>query len=143
MRNARDTFLKYLQQALNPLGVEVYNLRRDLRDPSKSLLKENAINIEFTYDRPGVQDSGLQAAIDVIYDDELRAVDASALLWRVLGSSEMIPLMDYSSPSSPVALGTMLRWSSRRVKFTKVVSDLFYRYNCNLYLLYSDPSLLA
>ncbi len=139
MRNARDTWLHFLSDNLS--GLTVVNIRRDANNPQSNELTDNAICVEFTYDRPGIPDSLLQASVDVIYDDELTAIDAAASIWKLLSASEITPLMSYANPSSPVPLGTMLRWNTKQIKFNKLVSDLSFRYNAHIVLQYHDPTM--
>lgn len=140
MRNARDTFLHLI--ADNLPQYTVHNVRRDVARPQQSQLAANAINIEFYYDKLSVIESGLQAAIDVIYDDELVTINVVEGLSRILNYTEYTPLKSYAaSITEPVHLGTNLRWSSKQIKFSKLVSDLYFRYNCRLYLMYNDPTM--
>jgi hypothetical protein len=141
MRAARETFLKFV--ADNLPDYKVVNVRFDKVHPAHSDFSQNAINIEFIFDRPSVSGpSGLQCSIDIIYDDELTAIDAATALWKLLAASEVTPLKSFAADvSNPTLLGTNLRWDSRQVKFNKLVSELFFRYNCHLYLYYYDPTM--
>ena len=143
MRHARDTFLHYL--ADNLTGLTVNNVRFDSTRPSHNQLMQNSINIEFINDRLNVSSqNALQLSLDAIYDDELKALDAVRQLWALLAKTEITPLLSYdSSLTSPTKLGPMLRWSSKAVKFNKLVSDLAFRYNSHIILFYSDPTMLA
>lgn len=141
MRNVRSSILNYLRNQLD--GVKLWNIRHDKESPESSLLHDNAVNIEFVFDRPGVAESNLQIAIDVIYEDEYEALEVVGKIWKILGATEAIPLLDFETDFlNPTSLGYNLRWSSRTVKFSKI-ADNSSRYSCHLLLTYTDPSMLS
>lgn len=128
-RDVRDTFLRFLHDNLT--DIPVVAIREDPNDPSASVLKPNAVNIQFlrlSADTVATQ----QVAIDIIHDTENTAVDWMESVWTLLRSAFYTPLYNYSTPSAPVAQHTNVMWDRTSVKFRPVVSTNFVRYTCVL-----------
>lgn len=128
-RDCRDTFLHFLYD--NLAGIAVVAIREDPNDPSASVLKPNAINVQFlklSADTVATQ----QVSIDIIHDTENTAVDWMESVWTLLRSAFYTPLYNYSTPSAPVAKHTNIMWDRDSVKFIPVMSENFVRYKCVL-----------
>jgi hypothetical protein len=135
MRQARDTFLRYL--ADNLPGVEVRNVRRDKNSLESSRIRTGAVNVQFIGDASRVNDSNLFTTIDVVADDELDAVNMMQTVSSVLNQGGMIPLLDYTDTSNPVRVGTsQLFWNPNQVSFKPVYSDLYSRFSCFMMLTF-------
>jgi hypothetical protein len=129
MRACRDTFLHLL--ADNLTSRTIHPIRRDKDDPSAGELASNAINVHFITDDPRVQVGSTNVSIDVVYENELDAIDAVRDLFTLLSAQYMTPKLDYSS-GSPSAVGTNLIWNPQDVKFRTVFSDFYFHYSCTL-----------
>lgn len=137
MREARDTFLHFLQDNLP--GVIVRNLRRDSDDPSLAELAVNALNVQFIGDDLQIHISKLMVTMDIIFDEELSAIDCMNKIWGILSPGAYSPLLDYTDPTTPVATGSNLYWNQDSIRFRPIVSELTFRYNCTLQLSYTIP----
>lgn len=133
MRAARDTFLTFLTTN----GFDVHNLRKDTNFPDNNHLKMNAVNVQFLTDKAQVCISNLTVTVDVVYDNELDAVDAAAQLQNLLSQSGLTPLLDYSNRGSdPVPLGSFLYWDPTLVQFRPIYGDSYCRRSALLTLSY-------
>lgn len=125
MREVRDTFLHYVADNLE--GLEVHPLIRTPVDQSLDALKMNCINVSFEDLNLNSDISEYYVVIDVIYDDEMTAVDAVAALWRVLRGC-MTPLVSYVDPSLQVQ-GNVC-WERSDIRFLRVVNDSYIHFSC-------------
>jgi hypothetical protein len=131
VRACRDTFLHFL--ADNLTGLQVHALRRSTSDNAAGTIQTNAINVAFLKDTPNVRTAQTVVSIDIVYDDELTAVDAMAQVFRLLTAAYYTPKYDYSS-GSPVAIGTNVMWNPRQVSFRSIYSDFYFHNTCLLTL---------
>lgn len=133
MREARDTFLRFLSDN----GFAIHNLRKDTNFPDNNHLKMNAVNVQFLTDKARVAISDLTVTVDVVYDNELDAVDAAAQLQHLLSTSGQTPIYDYSNRGSdPVPLGSLLFWDPTLVQFRPIYGDTYCRRSALLTLSY-------
>jgi hypothetical protein len=109
MRSARDTFLHYLGDNLP--GLPVNFIRKDATNPNSTKLKINAVNVSFFNDLLSPHVSRLQTSIDVLFSDELQAVDATQQVASLLQAAAFTANLDYTVPSAPVATGTNIYWN--------------------------------
>jgi hypothetical protein len=136
MHPARDTFLQFLSDNLSP-GIAVHNLRRDVNFPDTAQLQMNALNVQFLSDTPSVCISSVSATVDVVYDNELTAIDAATTVYKLLSLSGLIPLLDYTNQAAPpVSLGSNLFWNVDSIKFRSVFGDTYFRYSALMTLSY-------
>lgn len=136
MRVARDTFLHFIYDNANG-QFEVHPIRTDPNDPAASVFKMNAVNIHFLNLALGVDTHTQHVSIDVVYDDESSAVEATTALWNILSASFSCPLLDYTDTSNPVTTGTgNIFWDRRSVKFRYVRSDFYHHSTCSLKLIF-------
>lgn len=136
MRQARDTFLKFLSDNL-PSSIQLHNLRRDTNFPSSNQLQMNALNIQFLSDSPRVLQSGLTVTVDAIADQELDAIDMATTAFTLLSQSGMTPLLDYTDHThAPVPLSSNLFWDTEAIKFRPVYGDTYFRHSALIALSY-------
>lgn len=140
-RQCRDTFLHFLADHPNLVGIPVHNLRQDPSNPDLELLQRNAINVEFLNTGFGSagHDSKQQVEIDILNDDELTAVDWAQSLANALQTAGYTPLMDYTTPITPVAVSpaSMIRWNPDLVNFRRITADgHYFRFNCTMTMLH-------
>ncbi len=137
MREAKDTFLTYLNTNLSALTtpVTVHPMRKDPNNPSSASLQINALNVGFGRVEFGISTTCLYAKLDIVCDSEVTAGYITQQTWLLLSTTFYTPLYDYTVPTAPVATGTMLMWKRDRVKFSPVQDekdDKYYRYSCTL-----------
>lgn len=130
MRSARDTFLHYLSDNLP--GLTINFVHRDATNPNNSKPQINAVNVLFFTDLLSPHVSRMQSSIDVLYNDELQAVDAAQQVVALLQAAAMTPELDYTNPASPVATGTNIYWNPFTITFKTVSSDVYFHYSCTL-----------
>jgi hypothetical protein len=135
MRSVRDTFLHFL--ADNLPGVTVRYVRKDPNDPSADNLAVNALNVQFLNVELGHIDTH-QTVLDLIYDTDEAALEAMQSAWEILKAGAYTPLLDYTVPSSPVAVGKLVFWDRNKVQFRKLYDDNHCRYSCTLPLRVGD-----
>jgi len=134
MRAARDSFLRFLADSLT--GITVHNLRRDPNVRDSENIKANAVNVQFIGDDLSVHVRDLTVAIDVVHESELSAISMTEQVWSILSPAGYISLSDYTTPTSPQATGYKLFWNPEEVRFSRVYSDMTFRYTCLLTLSY-------
>jgi hypothetical protein len=130
MRSVRDTILHYLNDNLQAHNVNF--VRRDSANPNNSKLKINAVNVSFFNDQLSTHISRLQTSIDVIFTDELQALDASQKVAQILQASAFTQNLDYTVPTAPVATGTNIYWNPYNITFKSVSNALYFHYSCTL-----------
>lgn len=135
MRQARDTFLRFLSDNLP--GIAVHNLRKDTNFPDTSVLQMNAVNVQFLTDYPKVCVSTLTATVDVVSDNELPGIDMATSVFLLMTASGLTPILDYSDPTNPpVPLGSNLFWNPESIKFRPVYGDTYFRHSALITLYY-------
>ena len=135
MREIQDTFLHYIADNLDP-SIPARALRDDTSDASAGVLQLNAVNLSFlnfTLNKPSTP-STLQAVIDILNDNESACVDWVNAVWLLLRGI-MIPLLDYSVPSTPAPVGRNLFWD--KFTFRKVSGNSYAHYSCTVLLHFS------
>lgn len=134
MRNARDTFLHYLNDNLPTLTV--HNIRVDKNNPKLNEIRLNAVNVAFhNNDFVGPSDlSQTLVTVDVIFDQEMEAIEAAGDVSRLLFAAAYTPLLDYTTPSAPVQEGNKRLFWSLSMKFKPVHSENFYHMSALLHL---------
>jgi hypothetical protein len=122
MRNARDTFLRFLIEHPNLAGITVHGIRKSKQLSETEFVQNNAINVEFS----GfffAKDNRQMVFIDVCNDDELIALDWAKKVADALRTAGYTPLFDYST-DPPVSVGGILRWEANTtISFRKIVTD--------------------
>lgn len=132
MRNTIDSFIKFLSNEL--INVPLHILRSDPNKPENSQLQLNAVNLYFlqsSYDR---HISGLEASIDVVYEDELVGIGVKDQLWQILRKTFYIPKYNYLISSNPVLLNSNIYWDSDAVRFRLITRDNYTHFSCTLFL---------
>jgi hypothetical protein len=131
MRNARDTFLRFLADNLPSLTVNA--IRRDMNDPNSDTLQNNAINIKFlspTYDN---QIAEQPVSIDILNDNELTALDWATQVWNLMSTRFYTPIYDYTTVATPVNTGYVLFWN-RKMRFSEIQAPYYSHLNCTITL---------
>lgn len=134
MRAARDTFLHYLSDNLSSLTI--HNLRVDKADPKQNEIRLNAVNVTFhnsDFSGPGDLSQTL-VTVDVIYDNELTALDAAEDISQLLFTAAFAPLMDYTVPSAPVQISNERLFWNLAMRFKPVHAENFYHMSALLHL---------
>lgn len=134
MRNVRDSFVHYLADNL-PHPVHV--LRADSKDPSASRLQLNTINVDFIDLSPSFGNATIRVALDVLNDDENTAIDMVQSIWDLFKTSFYTSVVDYSDPAHP-ELSARIWWEQGQTRFTRVATDRYCHYSCNLTLRYAQ-----
>jgi hypothetical protein len=138
VRNTMDSFLKFLQDELSSSTptVTIHALRYDVNNPDSSRLQLNALNVYFMDANYDTDITTLMASLDIIYEDELTAVDVRDAVWGALNKTFFIRKKSYIIPSTPVSLSTCIYWERGSILFNKVASDDYVHFSCPL-LLYT------
>lgn len=134
MRALRDTFLHYLSDNLSSLTV--HNIRVDKDDPKLNEIMLNAINVTFhnmDFSGPGALSQCI-ATIDVVNDTELSATDQAEQVSQLLFTAAYAPLMDYTTPASPVQISNERLFWRLSLSFKPVHSENFFHLSALLHL---------
>lgn len=136
LSNARATFLHYLADNLS--GYTVWNLRFDKANPEQNIPQVNAINV--TFHNVGLvgpsQPQEQLVTVDVIYDTEAAAVEATAAVATLLFTAAFAQLLDYTQ-TPPVGVGNAKVWWALQLKFKPVHSDNVFRLSALMHLKYT------
>lgn len=132
MRAVRDTFLHFL--ADNITGITLHPVRREIDRPDSDRLQMNAVNVQFLNIDPRIHVSSQTVSIDVIFDDELTALNWVNKVWGVLNKAFYTPKYDYTVSATPVATGTNIMWEPEDIGFRPVTTDYYSHYSCLLEL---------
>lgn len=131
MRATRDSFLHFM--ADNLPSRTVHPVRREVDRPDSDKLQMNAINVKFLNSDFTVHGADQLVVIDVIYDDELTALDVAREIWTILSSSSYTPKLDYTDPSNPVDTGYWIFWDTE-AKFRPIFSPMYSQLHLQLHL---------
>lgn len=134
MRASRDTFLHYLSDNLPSLTI--HNIRVDKDDPKLNEIMLNAVNVTFhnsDFSGPSELSQNL-VTVDVIFDRELDAVDAAEQISQLLFKAAFAPLMDYTTPSTPVQISNERLFWNLAMRFKPVHADNFFHMSALLHL---------
>jgi hypothetical protein len=131
MRNARDTFLRYLADNLPSLTI--HPVRFDKNFPGGELLQGNAVNVEFTNSEFTVIENEQIVHIDICHENELTALDWARQVAELLLTAAYVKKLDYSSGTGVNANDGWISWEPH-VRF-RAVSDLtYFRFSATLRL---------
>lgn len=138
MRQTRDSFLHLFID--NIVGVPVKNVRRDVNNPAAALYQVNALNIKFLDEMPGTNIGCTTVELAVINEDELTALDWVNKVYIILNAAYLMQKMDYTNPTTPVAVGQSQIWWDYKLSFKPVYSEMYYDYRCQLDLYHKVDS---
>lgn len=128
---SRDTFMTLISNGLPTRAVN--NVRFEKDNPVSSLIKDNAVNIQFLNADVGQSytPSKLMAAVNICYDDEATAVQVAREVADILWDGAC-PKLDYTDPDNPQPTGYTLFWDSQVIKFRPINDGTQFRLYCLL-----------